>query len=84
MSSIEFVQSSKSKTILVVDGYEYYKKKENKLTLRWKAYYWNWHFDVQIIVSGSHPRLWRTLEKLKKDAVAQKYLYLQSTAEMEF
>ena len=38
MSSIEFVQSSKSKTILVVDGYEYYKKKrENKLTTAWNC-----------------------------------------------
>ena len=35
MSSIEFVQSSKWKTILVVDGYEYYKKRENKLTTAW-------------------------------------------------
>ena len=37
MSSIEFVQSSKSKTILVVDGYEYYKKRENKLTTAWNC-----------------------------------------------
>ena len=35
MSSIEFVQSSKSKTILVVDGYEYYKKREINLTTAW-------------------------------------------------
>ena len=35
MSSIEFVQSSKSKTILVVDGHEYYKKREKKLTTVW-------------------------------------------------
>ena len=35
MSSIEFVQSSKSKTILAV--YEYYKKRENKLTIAWNC-----------------------------------------------
>ena len=37
MSSIEFVQSSKSKTILVVDGYEYYKRRQNKLTTDWNC-----------------------------------------------
>ena len=37
MSSFEFVQSSKSKTYLVVDGYEYYKKRENKLTTAWNC-----------------------------------------------
>ena len=37
MSSIEFVQTSKSKTILVVDGYEYYKKRENNLTTAWNC-----------------------------------------------
>ena len=37
MSSIEFVLSSKSKTILVVDGYEYYEKRENKLPTAWNC-----------------------------------------------
>ena len=37
MSSIEFVQSSKSETVLIVDGYEYYKKRENRLTTAWKC-----------------------------------------------
>ena len=43
-----------------------------------------WHSGIQAFFSGSHPSLWRTLEKLKKDAAIQKYLYLQSTAGTEF
>ena len=69
MSSIEFVQSSKSKTILVrvlrnaVEG---------------------WHFGIQVFFLELHPSLWGTLETLEKDAATQKYLHLQSTAGTEF
>ena len=53
MSSIEFVQSSKSKTILVVDGYEYYKKRENKLTTAWNcAQYQTLSCRISAITSG--------------------------------
>ena len=53
MSSIEFVQSSKSKTILVVDGYEYYKKRENKLsTARNCAQYQTLSCRTSAITSG--------------------------------
>ena len=53
MSSIEFVQSSKSKTILVVDGYEYYKKRENKLTTAWNcAQYQTLSCRTSAITSG--------------------------------
>ena len=52
MSSIEFVQSSKSETILVVDGYEYYKK-ENKLTTAWNcAQYQTLSCRTSLITSG--------------------------------
>ena len=53
MSSIEFVQSSKSKTILVVDGCEYYKKRENKLTTAWNcAQYQTLSCRTSAITSG--------------------------------
>ena len=53
MSSIEFVQSSKSKTILVVDGYEYYRKKESKLTTAWNcAQYQTLSCRTSAITSG--------------------------------
>ena len=53
MSSIEFVQSSKSKTILLVDGYEYYKKKENKLSTAWNcAQYQTLSCRTSAITSG--------------------------------
>ena len=52
MSGIEFVQSSKSKTILVVDGYEYYKKRE-KLTTAWNcAQYQTLSCRTSAITSG--------------------------------
>ena len=43
-----------------------------------------WHFGIQAFVSVLHPSLWRTLENLKKDTATQKYLYLQSEADMGF
>ena len=53
MSSIEFVQSSKSKTILVVDGYEYYKKRDNKVTTAWNcAQYQTLSSRISAITSG--------------------------------
>ena len=53
MSCIEFVQSSKSKTFLVVDGYEYYKKRGNKLTTAWSgAQYQTLSCRASAITSG--------------------------------
>ena len=47
------MQSSKSKTILVVDGYEYYKKRENKLTTAWNcAQYQTLSCRTSAITSG--------------------------------
>ena len=70
MNSIEFVQSSKSKTILVVDGYEYYKKRENKLTTAWNcAQYQTLSCRTSAITSGE--QLISTKEKLHGKALLE-------------
>ena len=52
MSSVEFVQSSKSDTILVVYGYEDHKKKD-KITTAWKrAQYQTLSCKTTAITSG--------------------------------
>ena len=47
------MQCSKSKTILVVDGYDYYTKRENKLTTAWNcAKYHTLNYRTTALTSG--------------------------------
>ena len=53
LSSIELVPSGTSKSILVVDGCEYYKKRENKWTTTWNcAHYQTLSFRTTAIKRG--------------------------------
>ena len=37
MQQVEFIKSNRGKTVLVVDGYEFYKKRENTTTIAWNC-----------------------------------------------
>ena len=53
MSSIDFLQSSKSETNVVVAGCDYYKKREKKLFTAWNcAQYQTLSFKTTAITSG--------------------------------
>ena len=74
MSSSEFVQSSEWKTILEVDGNEYYQKRENKLTTPWNcSHYQTLSCRTTAITSGE--------QLIRFDEPQSRYLFGKSWSE---